>query len=325
MRIGLVGYLGWGNYGDELFVDAYHSTFANAPDVELEVLHDKFSEPYFSMPVAERVAQFDRIIIGGGDLIIPWSRSGLYWKREYLSKPVYLCGVEVPTWGGYNEDVVLGMREFFQHPNLKYIHARSSQSAEWIRKHLQPNVDVVEGTDIVCSLDFERGMRADRVFGIITRPQQKSNYGPIVALLERVAEAGWSVKHIPLAVGPTLMDDVKEAIELPFAPRTIAVARTIEQLTQEIATCTQVCSMKFHGCVVAEMSGVPTISLSRANKFIYFYNRIGKERFLSHAYDENLPSLFDPDREPTSSDVLDALKAQSQAELADLRARILAD
>ncbi len=37
-RIGLVGFLGWGNFGDELFVETYRRYLSQ--DFEVSVIHD---------------------------------------------------------------------------------------------------------------------------------------------------------------------------------------------------------------------------------------------------------------------------------------------
>lgn len=45
-KIGLVGYFGFGNFGDELFMDVHKQFLAD--DYELEVVHDLTEAPYFS-------------------------------------------------------------------------------------------------------------------------------------------------------------------------------------------------------------------------------------------------------------------------------------
>jgi polysaccharide pyruvyl transferase WcaK-like protein len=322
-KIGLVGYFNWGNYGDELFVDVLSNLFAEDEGVKTEVMHDMTDEPYFSTTVKERVDTFDAIIIGGGDLVIPWMLSPLYWKPEYLSKPVYIVGVEVPTWGGYDHDVCLKMRAFFQHENVRFIHARSRQSAAWIKKHLQPNVDVVGGVDIVCAKKFDSLWTPNRVLGLITRAHQNIDPVHINTLLETAVASGWSVKHIPLATDRTAADDIEEAESHTFTPRSITRANTVNEFTHEVQTCQLVVSMKFHGCVVAHMSGVPTIFLSKANKFQYFAEQTGRSMFLSTFQDPGLPALFEPAQAPINLEAVAKLRQQSRAELMQMRQQIL--
>lgn len=325
-KVGLVGYFGWGNYGDELFVDVLSSLFEDQEECTTDVVHDLIKDPYFSGPVQQRVDEFDAIVIGGGDLVIPWVISPLYWKKEYLTKPVYIVGVEVPTWGGYSEAVCLEMREFFQHDNVRFVHARSEASAAWIQKHLQPRIRVESGVDIVCAKNFDTHWSPNKVLGLITRAHQNIDPVNINALMATAVAAGWSIKHIPLATGATAKDDIEEAAAASyFTPRSITRAETIEALTHEIQTCHLVVSMKFHGCVAAHMSGVPTITLSRANKFTNFAEQTGRTEFLSLAQDQNLPSLFEAAQTPVDMEEVKDLKERSRGELEALRDLILAD
>lgn len=64
------------------------------------------------------------IMIGGGDLVIPWQKSELYWRTEYLQRPTFLFGVGVPAWGGHRADVVQATSDFMQHPNVRRVVAR---------------------------------------------------------------------------------------------------------------------------------------------------------------------------------------------------------
>lgn len=132
IKVGLVGFFGWGNFGDELFVKVFEQWLGD--DYELKILNDLTCKPYFTRPVQEVVSEVDAIIIGGGDLIIPWSVSDLYWKSEYLEKPVFIVGVGVPTWRQKNIDVIKKYKNFLMHSNVKFINVRDKESANWIKK-----------------------------------------------------------------------------------------------------------------------------------------------------------------------------------------------
>jgi polysaccharide pyruvyl transferase WcaK-like protein len=45
-KIGLIGFFGWGNFGDELFLEVYKEYLGN--DFDIEVIHDMDKKPYFS-------------------------------------------------------------------------------------------------------------------------------------------------------------------------------------------------------------------------------------------------------------------------------------
>ena len=93
-RLGLVGFYGWGNYGDELFIDAFREHLS--PAVALTVVPQKKRRSRFLPPVAPSLRDLDAVLIGGGDLVVPWNLSTHYWDPRYLAKPVYIHGVGVP-------------------------------------------------------------------------------------------------------------------------------------------------------------------------------------------------------------------------------------
>src|SRR4028118_1926988 len=95
-KVGLVGYFGWGNFGDELFIETHRQYLSRHYD--LEVVHDLLTEPYFTRPIEEVVEKYDAFLIGGGDLLNPARVSNLYWRMEYLQKPVFVMGLGVPTY-----------------------------------------------------------------------------------------------------------------------------------------------------------------------------------------------------------------------------------
>jgi hypothetical protein len=71
------------------------------------------------------------------------------------------------------------------------------------------------------------------------------------------------------------------------------------------------------------MSGVPTIFLSKANKFQYFAEQTGRSMFLSTFQDPGLPALFEPAQAPINLEAVAKLRQQSRAELMQMRQQIL--
>jgi polysaccharide pyruvyl transferase WcaK-like protein len=132
-RIGLVGYFGWGNYGDELFLRVWNKELARVG--RPEVVHQLTRAPYFTDPPKRVAKRYDAFVIGGGDLVVPWNFSRLYWRPEWLTKPVYVAGVGVPTWGEPKDSVIQDLRRFLQHPNVRYISARDPESASQRTSH----------------------------------------------------------------------------------------------------------------------------------------------------------------------------------------------
>jgi polysaccharide pyruvyl transferase WcaK-like protein len=318
-RIGMVGYYGWGNYGDELFLDVFREYLAPH---ELVVLPQKTAPPYFDEPVEKRLKGVDALVIGGGDLMIPWALSELYWKPAYLAKPVFVYGVGVPTWGGLSAEVVATLARFVSHPNVRRIVMRDPESMEWVARHLGCAAKLSWSPDPVCALEHpQRAEPDENVFTLVTRAHQKIDPALVDELCRWATAHELRVRHLVLALGATARDDLAEAAQLPFAPREIVVRDSISTLTAELLGSRLVASMKFHGCVVALMSGIPCVALSRADKFVSFYRMLRLELTTTVAAADKMEKMERawaleslPDTEP--------LRAQARQGLVELREAI---
>ncbi|MGM0836803.1 MAG: polysaccharide pyruvyl transferase family protein [Bacillota bacterium] len=81
MKIGIAGYYGQGNFGDELFLETYKQVFHD---------HNVF-------PIIMHIDKYkcESIIVGGGDLIIPYSYNDFYFPAELASLPYWVYGVGI--------------------------------------------------------------------------------------------------------------------------------------------------------------------------------------------------------------------------------------
>lgn len=288
LNVGLVGYYGWGNYGDEFFKDVLETELA---DCNFKVLHDLGPKGELILDNLEQnVAGVDVVMIGGGDLVIPFALSNLYWRQEFLAKPVVVYGVGVPRWGGYDADVVQKMREFFQHPSVRKVTARDQESTDWIAQHLKPSVPVVCAPDIVCAYQHHHVVPRDRTFGLVLRHQGNGvDNAKVRLILDAVRARGYQARLLMLATDKTLADDFDTVCRLrDLGDVDIVVRSDLEAITNELLSCDRVASMKFHGCVVALSHNVPCLALSAANKFKNFYADLGKPEWVSSLADAQL-------------------------------------
>lgn len=289
LKVGLVGYYGWGNYGDEFFKDVLQ---AELPDLEFRVLHGVDENGALNLQDLEKnIDSVDAILIGGGDLVIPYAMSSLYWQPSFLRKPVVVYGVGVPRWGGYDQNVVMRMREFMQHPAVKRITARDQESADWISAHLKPTAPVTFEPDIVCAYQHRYVVPRDRAFGLVLRYQGTDLDKPSVTLiLDTVRARGYHPRVLMLSTGKTLSDDFIPLQKLDLGDADVIVRSDLASLTDELLGCDRVASMKFHGCVVAMSHNVPCLALSQANKFKNFYAQLDRLDWLSSLKDPQLQS-----------------------------------
>jgi polysaccharide pyruvyl transferase WcaK-like protein len=323
--IGLVGFFGWGNYGDELFVDVWRQYLE--PHFEVRVLPDMQTQPYFSNGITAAVESVDAIVIGGGDLVVPWNLSKLYWQKMFLAKPVFIGGVGVPRWGDNVDWIVRAMREFFQHPNVKYVYARDPQSHEWITKYLEPTAPVTHAPDLVCALDLPPVTKPQQpVFGYTTRyldPARHQNrdadYEQIHVAAKRMMGLGYRVRHIILGMGEVGIRDREDAKRMLLPDEEIVYSENIEDLSRAIGECTVFASMKFHGTVVATMYGVPSVVMMPTTKSRNFMKRIDREDLLSHYSNEALADAVAAPPAPISDEAVAMLRQQTEAELIRFR------
>jgi polysaccharide pyruvyl transferase WcaK-like protein len=289
-RIGLVGFYGWGNYGDELFLELWRRTLGQFHSVE--AVNDLQREPYFTEQAVTVAAKYDAFVIGGGDLVIPSKISPLYWNSAWLSKPVYIAGVGVPTWvKSENADVVARMQRFFQHENIRYISARDDESAEWIRSRLSPRVPVRVHADLVFSMHLPPPRLYERpTIGVCVR-QQRSG-GPDTSVVRQALTAqqaeGFDVVRIVLGNGATGEKDYVVAKALDIPKSEIIYSENLDVLSSAVGGLHALLSMKFHGTVVATSYGVPSIVLSSTSKSKNLYRRIDRLPLLSSMTDEQM-------------------------------------
>lgn len=293
-KIGLVGFFGWGNFGDELFIDVYRQWLE--PEFELKIMNDMIQKPYFSRAVEDVVNEVDAIVIGGGDLLIPWTVSELYWKREYLKKPVHICGVGVPTWKGPKESALRYMREFFSHSNIKSINVRDRESAVWITKNIVPALSVTHTTDIVFALDlpFIEKPKEVPILGVVTRDRadKPDDLTNVMALCQKAFNLGYKIRHIVLGVGAVGKRDLRRADDLQIPEKELVHSDLTADLCKAIGECTVLASMKFHGTVVAVAYGIPSFVLSLTDKNKNLMQMIERPDLLSSIVDTKLPDRF---------------------------------
>jgi polysaccharide pyruvyl transferase WcaK-like protein len=334
--IGLAGFFGYGNYGDELFLSVFDQHLGD--EFEIRILPDELRKPYFSRPVEEMVAEVDVVLIGGGDLVQPWSVDARYFNIAYLRKPTFIAGVGVPIRAASNtgapvesEAAIQKMTRFFQNPNVRFINARDAQSVEWIRKRLSPSVPVIEAPDLVCALKLPAvrpATAAEPVLGIATRlrpgHEEDDDYSRLAELGAHVQRMGWRVRHIILGNGEVGVRDRANADRLVIPGKEVIYSESLDDMSRAIGSCTALVSMKFHGSVVATMYGVPSTVLIPTSKNRNFMRRMGRDDLLCRFDSPELVARFSPPPAPIDPAWVAKLRDGATAMLQDLKAQIRA-
>ncbi len=324
-KVGLVGFYGPGNYGDELFLDVFRQHLG--PDMDLDVVFDSPTRPYFERPVRDVVREHDAIVIGGGDLLVPWGLGDRYWLSDYLRRPVHVIGVGVPTWREARPSVVAALGRFLRHRSVRSISARDEESAAWIRDHLRPRVEVEAAADLVFALALPKATRPvdPPILGIIVRWRDGGDdYAAVRALARRGRELGYRLRTIVLSTGDVRARDERAFAELGLDDVERVASDDLDVLTRAIGECTMLASHKFHGTVVATGYGIPSISMSTTDKNRNLLRRLGRPDLLCAFDDPSLPDRLANPPAPIDLAVRDAMAQQASSSLDRLRERILA-
>jgi polysaccharide pyruvyl transferase WcaK-like protein len=325
--VGLVGFYGPGNYGDELFLEVFRQHLASA--VDLGVVFDSPTRPYFQRRVRDVVHDHDAIVIGGGDLLVPWGLGDRYWLTDYLRRPVHIVGVGVPTWRPAKPNVVAHLRRFVRHGNVRSITVRDEESAAWIRRHLDPHVGVQAAADLVFALDLPPIERqgGPPIMGINVRWRDgNDDYRAVRALAARGRDLGYRLRTIVLSTGDVRTRDERAFEELALAGPDVEHIASDElgTLTRAIGGCTMLASHKFHGTVVATAYGIPAISMSTTDKNRNLLRRLGRPELVCAVDDPALPERLVTQPDPPDAAVRAELRRSATEALVELRARLLA-
>ena len=287
--IGLAGFYGYGNYGDELFLDVWHKYLSK--NFNLKILHDLEFKPYFSGDFSSSAFnQLSGIVIGGGDILQPWNIDPRYWNTDFLQKPIWIAGVGVPLRANSQQqekpNIMKKMIEFLENDQVKSIHLRDEVGFKWLQKRISNSDKIAWSPDIVTTLKPEffnqqKICLPKKQLGIIVRSrkghEETDNFEYIERFINRAYRQNWQINIIVLANGRTMQADYLSALRLdPDADCRIILSKSIYELTSTLMQQDALLSMKFHGTVAAMMAGIPSVVGVTTLKNREFMKQIGK-------------------------------------------------
>lgn len=326
-KVGLVGFFGWGNFGDELFIDAHREYLGEHFD--LEVVNDMLEAPYLSERRLAELSKYDAFLIGGGDLINPSAVSQLYWRKEYLSKPVFVHGIGVPQPAKKMSKSILHYQEFFRNENVKFTCVRDPESLAYFREVIEPANTVTTHADPVCAMTLPDASRSkEKLLGVAIRHHRSvvGQYEQVRAGVDRAKQLGYRIRMIVLGNGNLGEADrmVSETFRRP--DEELVYSDDLRVICRAIGECHQLMSMKFHGMVVATMYGVPSLQLSATQKNRNFLRRIQRPDMQSNYTAEDIPLRLALNPAPIHSAVVDQVRSDAKegyAELLEQMSRVL--
>ncbi len=290
-KVGLVGYFGWGNFGDELFVAAHREFLSDRFD--LEVVHDLVEAPYFSRAAEKNLKSFDAFLIGGGDLVNPSVVSPLYWRNDYLDKPVFVYGLGVPQPNRKRSAAINHYKSFFESSSVKLTVMRDVESMRYFNYVMEPSVPAVTFPDAVCAMSMpvvEQKNDGDKILGVSIRSHRSvvGGYEQVRKAADTAREKGYRIRNIVMGTGSIGSADHEITKSFAREDEEIVYSEDLGTICEAIGSCNQLVSMKFHGMIVAALYGVPSLQLSATPKNRNFLRYIQRPDMSSNYSSEEL-------------------------------------
>jgi len=320
--VGMVGFYGWGNYGDELFEVAFRQHLGSAVDLERVLVP---GERLAGRGIRRRILEADAVLLGGGDIVVPWQETR-YWKPIFLRRPVFLAGVGVPTYRDPAPEAMAALRRFLRDPNVRSIGTRDAESGAWIRERIAPVAEVTVAPDLVCAVELPPASppKGERILGIaVRRREQPDDLSHVRALAQRAVELGYRIRRIVLATGSTRRNDLEAIAGLGLEGTELVSTDDLDAISRAIGECSVLASMKFHGLVVATMYGVPTLAMMPTTKTKNFLRDLGRPDLLTSFSAPDLPSKLQREMARIDPEAIGRLRGGARASLAHLRESIL--
>jgi polysaccharide pyruvyl transferase WcaK-like protein len=247
--------------------------------------------PYLSEKRLSELDKFDAFLIGGGDLVNPRAVSDLYWRKEYLKKPTFVFGIGCPDIKTKESKAINYFREFFNHENLIYTCLRDKESMNYFNQVIKPRVPAITFPDAVCAMDLPKKVDSeDKILGVTLRSHRSvvGEYEQVRKAVNTAKEMGYTIKHVVMASGVLGEGDLEVTKRFAEQGEEIIYSDDLNELCEQISTCSMMLSMKFHGLIVAAMYGIPTLQMSSTQKNRNFFRYIQRPELIGNYQDENL-------------------------------------
>lgn len=285
-RIGLIGYFGWGNFGDELFLRQWQSALGE--DCSFRV-NDLLQKPYTNRPAVDVADAADAFLIGGGDLIRTESISSLYWNRAWTRRPLVISGIGVAQETERRRtDVVPRLRTFMADARILSLSARDAESKTWIEENLCPRVEVRLVPDLAYAAVPLSGPEAaphdgTRIVGVVLNKQVTDRDVDVMEAFLRAEQRGLvKLRLLVLATG-VQRDQEIEQLRVHGLDNRAELFCGVPEMIAAIAGLDVLYSAKFHGLVVAAAQGIPSRSLRTTSKAIGLAKRLGVPQMMAEA------------------------------------------
>ncbi|WP_404350724.1 polysaccharide pyruvyl transferase family protein [Sutcliffiella horikoshii] len=264
MKIGIAGYYGQGNFGDELFLDTFKQVFHEHTVYPIVKHMDYFSS--------------DSVIVGGGDLIIPYSYNDSYFPKGLIKLPTWVYGVGIvdfyppETWP---KEEVEKYREVITH--AKGLYVRDSNSLR-LAEYLKLNANIKKVPDIAFSYKQPNypiiKNPNKKTLGVCSFSYEEFPLNKIAKILSTLSPNEYTISLIAVVDVRNRFSDLNTCLKLketilklnPKADIVIKNYQYLDVTYSHIQNLDYLVSFKLHPSLVGIRNNVPTFCLSKLSK-----------------------------------------------------------
>lgn len=279
MKIAVSGYYGMGNFGDDLFLHTLRQIF-----------NDHHVYPWTRFLDS---GQTDAVIIGGGDLITPYSFNAYYFPSIVRNRPLWVYGVGIVdaypehTW---SPDQVAQYRSFIS--GAKRAVFRDERSTDIARRaHFHENAETAP--DIVFgyrepSIPIKRFSKKKSI-GVCVFAYESFPLENMTNLLIHLIQLGYHIVLIPVIHHPgNQFADHQTCLRLQkniteknpgSSIETLPFLQDLDLTYSYIQSVDYLITFKLHPALAALRGGVPVLAFSRMNKVKSLLGSFGLERY----------------------------------------------
>lgn len=279
MKIAVCGYYGMGNFGDDLFLRTLQQIFHG---------HTVFPWNGYMNP-----AEVDRVIVGGGDLITPYSFNSYYFPKDLIHHPLWVYGVGIvdqypeETWP--KEQVERYRKYISNAQRAVFRDKRSAGIADKAKFH--PHVEHAQ--DIAFAYEQQhyplRPYSNRPTIGICVFSYPSFPFENMVRLSMHLLSQGYHLLFIPVINHPTNMySDLSTCQKLlgrikandPHASaETLPMLMELDLTYNYIQHVDYLITFKLHPAIAALRAGKPAFALSKMNKVWSLLESFGMEQY----------------------------------------------
>lgn len=291
MRIGIIGYYGFHNLGDELnlvcMMDNLRKQFG---DIEFLVNEDFFRDnlipPDTSIP--DVLNSCDLVVLGGGGII----NLGEYWfpfMDESVTAPyiIYRVGIDQGTLDpGATEQY----KRLFLH--AREVTVRDHYSLDLCKKYLIDHVEIVP--EAIWNHPYEKSIKKEKAgnqIGVNLRDYSPEVFPALKAFFESLRCEGYRLHFIPcqtMAQNPDLNDNSYHRMVADSGDDIMADDSSIEERCMKISEMDFCIGMRLHFLLLSLGWQIPVIALNYNSKVKGLMEEVGLNGYLIDLDTDNL-------------------------------------